>query len=638
MENKIKFKSFGWGLSALLFIAGCEGEPSPDGVFGEKEQALQLWNKSVAVYKFKPGEMFLVSGNRMVKIRNAGGTGQNAFALCDFSGEITSVEGYDYYLGDQAFAAKITDVDYIGGQTLIALASGKMLKVVGTGGTGHNMFAVTETSSGFQTVPGYSYFVGAQKFGAGVRDVSYAQAHNVTFISLTDGRMLKVTGTGGSGQNMFAVTETATGFETVPGYNYRLGDQHFSSFVTDVDFIGGYTFVSLANGKMLKSNGVGGTGHNMFAITENASGFAGIPGYNYRVGTQVFSAYIVDVTYIPAHNVTFISLADGRMLKVNGAGGSGYNMFAVTETPTGFESVPGYAYRLGDQYFSTYVTDLDYVGGYTFVSLANGKMLKSNGTGGAGHNLFAVTENASGFAGVPGYNYRVGAQNLGVKVDDVTYIAEQNALFVSLAGTGVLKIQGTGGSGYNMFAVTEIGGLFTGLPGYNYYLGYQDFPLADCYNCSIPPYDPGYWNGWFSGQKKNNCYNYANNVKTNTFAQPGRASGTFCTFSSCMNAATISLYSQNDGIEPLPPGQECGGNEDLLALVIAPGIDYHWYRQDSNGMWSHKPGQTKATNVDNSGNTIGNPETADRGIYTVFAGYFCSCSDEEQGQGHEIIE
>lgn len=29
--------------------------------------------------------------------------------------------------------------------------------------------------------------------------------------------------------------------------------------------------------------------------------------------------------------------------------------------------------------------------------------------------------------------------------------------------------------------------------------------------------------------------------------------------------------------------------ENIVALVIAPGIDYHWYKQDSDGYWSHKP-------------------------------------------------
>jgi hypothetical protein len=51
----------------------------------------------------------------------------------------------------------------------------------------------------------------------------------------------------------------------------------------------------------------------------------------------------------------------------------------------------------------------------------------------------------------------------------------------------------------------------------------------------------------------------------------------------------------------------------LQALVISPGHDYHWYRRDEDGTWSHKPGSSSATNRDNSNHIIYNPETANRG-------------------------
>ncbi len=55
-----------------------------------------------------------------------------------------------------------------------------------------------------------------------------------------------------------------------------------------------------------------------------------------------------------------------------------------------------------------------------------------------------------------------------------------------------------------------------------------------------------------------------------------------------------------------------------MALVIWPGVDFHWYRKGRNGSWSHKPGSTAVTNLDNSGNFITDPRTADRGGYTSF--------------------
>jgi len=70
-----------------------------------------------------------------------------------------------------------------------------------------------------------------------------------------------------------------------------------------------------------------------------------------------------------------------------------------------------------------------------------------------------------------------------------------------------------------------------------------------------------------------------------------------------------------------------------VALVVFPGYDYHWYRLDSDGMWSHKPGRTPARNTDNSLQPIANPELADRGPYTEFCGYFTVCRCEVRIDG-----
>ena len=59
-----------------------------------------------------------------------------------------------------------------------------------------------------------------------------------------------------------------------------------------------------------------------------------------------------------------------------------------------------------------------------------------------------------------------------------------------------------------------------------------------------------------------------------------------------------------------------------VALVFSPGQNYHWYRQDENGNWSHKPGQGPVQNTDYKNKKIQDPEKADWGIYTIFVGYF----------------
>jgi len=153
--------------------------------------------------------------------------------------------------------------------------------------------------------------------------------------------------------------------------------------------------------------------------------------------------------------------------------------------------------------------------------------------------------------------------------------------------------------------------------------------------CSLPSYTPAFWNDGGTVQWNNNCYNYANNKRTDTFAQPGQAAGSPWTALTC---PAVDVAAVADGIERLPASGACPKKECRIALVVWPGGDYHWYRLDTSGRWSHKPGGTQATDRDNSGNLITNPETADRGHYTDFCGYYCSCSSSTEGQGHENIQ
>lgn len=152
--------------------------------------------------------------------------------------------------------------------------------------------------------------------------------------------------------------------------------------------------------------------------------------------------------------------------------------------------------------------------------------------------------------------------------------------------------------------------------------------------CGQPSYTPSFWNDGGTVQGANNCYNYGNNKRTDTFAQPGRASGAIYTSITC---SAVEAGAIADGLEPLPASGVCKSSTCKVALVVGPGWDYHWYRLDKNLMWTHKPGGTQATNLDNSNNPISNPETADRGNYTDFCGYLCSCSSSTEGQGHENI-
>ena len=173
-----------------------------------------------------------------------------------------------------------------------------------------------------------------------------------------------------------------------------------------------------------------------------------------------------------------------------------------------------------------------------------------------------------------------------------------------------------------------------------------------------PAYDPSYWNN--SDRDKNNCYNYSANKKTNTFAQPGKASG--IDLGSYFDSVYVNTsYTTQQKINKLKEAAEADGLQpisgDWFSLIQYKGVvalvfsedtmpsnpyydpdDYHFYRLDDNGvLWSHKPGQSYARNYDNSQNYIYDPKNADTGVYTHFVGYYRLWSDSIQGIGHEYI-
>ncbi len=131
-----------------------------------------------------------------------------------------------------------------------------------------------------------------------------------------------------------------------------------------------------------------------------------------------------------------------------------------------------------------------------------------------------------------------------------------------------------------------------------------------------PLYEPAWWNDAGQKQYNNNCYNYSTNDRTDTFAQPGLAAGAEYTALTCASVRPAALA--DDLIDSPGANNKCPKEGHLVALVIAPGSDFHWYRKGRNGYWTHKPGGTQATNVDNSGLLIPDPRTADRGPYTDF--------------------
>jgi hypothetical protein len=142
-------------------------------------------------------------------------------------------------------------------------------------------------------------------------------------------------------------------------------------------------------------------------------------------------------------------------------------------------------------------------------------------------------------------------------------------------------------------------------------------------------FNPGFWNNDPNIRSRNNCYNYASNKRTDTFAQPGRGCGSMYTSITCAEVTRAALCDR------LHRRYDCFPDSEkpryLVALVVAPGpgfIDYHWYRKHKEGFWGHKPGGTAARNIDNSGRVILDPQTCDRGPYTHFCGFFYTCRSQ----------
>jgi hypothetical protein len=140
--------------------------------------------------------------------------------------------------------------------------------------------------------------------------------------------------------------------------------------------------------------------------------------------------------------------------------------------------------------------------------------------------------------------------------------------------------------------------------------------------CS-PTADLAAWNTDPNVTGTNNCYNYGTNYRTDTYAQPGEASSQkWDDLSGCNVAAghiSAKMGAVADGLIDVPnQDNKCISPGHLVALVNYPNHDYHWYRKGSNGRWSHKMGWSPATILDDSGNPITDPRTADRGSYTGF--------------------
>jgi len=163
-----------------------------------------------------------------------------------------------------------------------------------------------------------------------------------------------------------------------------------------------------------------------------------------------------------------------------------------------------------------------------------------------------------------------------------------------------------------------------------------------------PMYEPNRWNDKKELRQTHNCFAYAMNIHDPKqveackkdancnvpFHQPGSASGhprfTNTAKKTCPNMIA-RLLGDNPSLKMTTFTDTCPPHTSKIALVVDPSEDYHFYRQDSDGMWSHKPGGMPVTNKDASGRLIYDPELANRNYngdgadlnYDTSCGFMC---------------
>jgi hypothetical protein len=181
------------------------------------------------------------------------------------------------------------------------------------------------------------------------------------------------------------------------------------------------------------------------------------------------------------------------------------------------------------------------------------------------------------------------------------------------------------------------------------------------------PYEPDLWNANNAVRLRTNCYAYALDMKTHadgrsflsrdeakrasndveyfkilicdyklteiSFAlQPGMYSGKEFSMSIMQNSKSFYEFCYKDmkanpaiaDVKKISRFSSISAGYYRVCLVTADE-DYHWYRQNPNGTWSHKPGAETVIQMDASNEIIYDPTLADRNgafNYHTVVGYY----------------
>ena len=146
----------------------------------------------------------------------------------------------------------------------------------------------------------------------------------------------------------------------------------------------------------------------------------------------------------------------------------------------------------------------------------------------------------------------------------------------------------------------------------------------NCYSYAMHVYDP---KGVELCKKYGNCRNF--------FHQPGAKTGHRNELNreerrSCPIVEKLMMGDIPEVTKTMYDAK-CPTGMSKVAAVVDKGVDYHWYRQDRDGFWSHKDGSNKVKTFDALKRPIFNPELASRDYrwqgsdlnYEDFCGFYC---------------
>lgn len=147
-------------------------------------------------------------------------------------------------------------------------------------------------------------------------------------------------------------------------------------------------------------------------------------------------------------------------------------------------------------------------------------------------------------------------------------------------------------------------------------------------------YEPSAWNGL----KTYNCFAYGFNIKPKrgkprfkSKPQPAIATMGPLTDSEIRDCDRMyeRVKADNPSLLRWTFSKPCprGYRKIFMAVDDSDDADYHFYREDDNGYWSHKPGATNARDTNYDGKKIVAPHLSnlrsDSHNYNKMCGYYC---------------